>query len=1143
MLRFRSADDIATLKGRRSHHPCAFTSPADVPGCRLAFLRAHLVRLCRLGTFALIALTLLGVLSPAQAQRGQRRAQGDARAAGLPAQLAGIGLRSIGPAVTSGRVIAFAVDPTDSTHYFVAAASGGVWKTVNNGTTWTPVFDSQGSYSIGSIAIDPKSPNVVWVGTGELNAQRSVGYGDGVYRTEDGGKNWKNVGLKGSEHIGRIVIDPRDSNTVYVAAQGPLWNPGGERGLYKTTDAGASWKRILKVSDDTGITDVVVDPGNPSLLYAAAWQRRRHVFTYIGGGPESGIYRSSDAGATWTKAQSGLPSGDLGRIGLALSAAEPHYLYATVEATEGSGGIYRSSDFAASWEKRGPFVAQGMYYGQIIVDPKDPDRVYIPNVILMVSDDGGKTTRPLGERNKHVDNHTIWIDPVNTRHCLVGCDGGVYETFDHGESWLFKSNLPIAQFYRVATDNALPYYNVYGGTQDNNSLGGPSRTRSTSGIANDDWFVTLGGDGFHQQVDPTDPNIVYSVLQNGEASRLDRRTGETVGITPMERRGEPALRWNWDTPLLISPHSHTRLYIAANRLYRSDDRGNSWAPISPDLTRQIDRNALSIMGRVWRVDAIAKGQSTSFYGNIVALDESPRHEGTLWVGTDDGLIQMTEDGGKTWRKIETVPGVPDGTYVSCLTASEQAPDTVFAAFDRHKFGDFVPYLVKSVDAGKTWTSIVGDLPKNGPIHVIKQDSAAPNLLFVGTEFGAYFTLDGGATWKKLGGLPTIPVFDIAIQKRETDLVLATFGRGFYVLDDYSPLRTAAASPDQAARDALLFPVRDGLATIPYSRLGGGKGAQGDTYFTAPNPPTGVEITYYVKEAPKTRKQIRLESDTEAEKRKEAPAYPTAEQLRQEALEEPPALLLTVSDATGQVVRRLSEPAVSGVHRASWDLRGAGLFPTPPPSEEDRPRRGRNGGFSVVPGEYRVSLAKRVNGLVTELAGPVSFTVRAEGDAQRTPTERRSLEAMRHKVARLQTAVQGASEILDSLLARSVLIKRAVDEAPRATTKLRARTTGLEERLREVELELRGNPQAGERTLPEPPSVVERVQRVTSSMLGSSSMPTKTMQDAYADAAAEFTTALARLRTIAKEEMPSLERALDAAGVAYTPGRFPEWRDE
>lgn len=1055
--------------------------------------------------------------------------------------LSGLGLRSIGPAVTSGRVVAFAVNPNDSTEYYVAAASGGVWKTRNNGTTWQAVFESQPSYSIGAITIDPKNPNVVWVGTGELNAQRSVGYGDGVYRSEDGGRSWKNVGLRTSEHIARIVIDPRDSNTVYVAAQGPLWSAGGERGLYKTTDGGVTWKRILHVSEDTGITDVVIDPRTPTILYAASWQRRRHVFTYIGGGPESAIYKSSDFGATWTKAQSGLPGGDLGRIGLAVSPVAPHYLYATVEAGESGSGTYRSSDYGATWDKRGSFVAQGMYYGQIVPDPKDPERIYLPNVILMVSDDGGRTVRPLGENNKHVDNHTIWIDPANTRHCLVGCDGGVYETFDHGESWLFKSNLSIAQFYRVTTDNAQPFYNIYGGTQDNNSLGGPSRTKSSTGITNDDWYVTLGGDGFHQQVDPTDPNIVYSVLQYGVASRLDRRTGEAVGIMPKERKGEPALRWNWDAPLHISPHAPSRLYMAANRVFRSDDRGNSWKPISPDLTRQVDRNLLTIMGRVWKVDAISKGQSTSFYGNIVSLDESPKREGVLWVGTDDGLIQVTEDGGKSWTKIEHFAGVPDGTYVSYLTASEHDAGTVFAAFDRHKYGDYAPYLLRSADYGKTWTSIAGDLPKNGTVLTIRQDSVAPNLLFAGTEFGAYFTLDGGKSWRKFGGLPTIPVRDIAIQKRENDLVLATFGRGFYVMDDYSPLRAAAMSADIATREALLFPVRNALSFAAYSRLGEGKGSQGDTYFTAPNPPDGAVITYYIKESFKTLKQRRLDAEQEAEKQKKTPHYPTAAELLAESREDIPALELTISDSMKQVVRRLSEPITAGVHRATWDLHGPGLFGVA--AGERRGRRRGESGFLVMPGEYSVTLSKRVNGVATPLAGPVTFTLRADGDQRIKPTEAKALAALRTRTARLQTAVQGASETLSSLLTRAAAIRAAVEEQPNAPERLRAQASAIEKRLQAIETELNGNPNAGERTLPEPPSVIAKVQEVTFTLLGGSGMPTQTTQDVLKDASEEFTAILARLRPIYQSEMPALERALNAAGVPHTPGRFPDWKGE
>src|SRR6185436_16150527 len=437
----------------------------------------------------------------------------------------GLRLRSIGPAFTSARVSAFAVDPTNPSRYYVAAASGGVWKTINSGITWTPIFDSQSSYSIGAITLDPKNPLIVWVGTGENNSQRSVSYGDGVYRSDDGGLTWRNVGLKTSEHIGRIAIDPKDSNIVYVAAQGPLWGPGGDRGLYKTTDGGKTWKQLLKISEHTGVTDVVIDPNNPETIYAASYQRRRHSWTLINGGPESAIHKSTDGGATWTRLRAGLPTIDMGRIGLAISPVDTNVVYATIESTDRRGGIFRSSDRGGSWERRNEFDTTAMYYGKIFADPKDVDRIYVMNVFVTVSDDGGRTLRRLGERSKHVDNHVIWIDPANTDHYLVGCDGGIYESYDRGAFWHFKSNLPIAQFYDITTDNALPFYNVYGGTQDNYSFGGPSRTRSASGIVNADWIVTQGGDGFRSQVDPEDPNTIYAESQTGGMVRFDKRTG------------------------------------------------------------------------------------------------------------------------------------------------------------------------------------------------------------------------------------------------------------------------------------------------------------------------------------------------------------------------------------------------------------------------------------------------------------------------------------------------------------------------------------------------------------------------------------------------------------------------------------------
>ena len=706
----------------------------------------------------------------------------------------------------SGRVIGFAVDRRDASHFFVAEASGGVWKTENDGTTWTAVFDHEGSYSIGAIAIETRNPDVLWVGTGEGDGQRSVGYGDGVYRSEDGGRTWKNTGLKSSQHIGRIVIDPRHSDTVYVAAEGSLWGAGGDRGLFKTADGGKTWKNILKISPNTGVADVALDPANPQLVFAAAYERRRHFYSFIDGGPESALYRSADGGKSWSKLTVGLPSVDLGRIGVSVSPVNPAVVYAVIEAAEGKSGVFRSTDYGVTWEKRNPLDPEGMYYGQIVADPHNVNRVYVLDVHPWVSNDGGRTFLPLPDKHKHSDNHALWIDPRHPDHYLAGCDGGVYESWDAGEHWQFKRNLPTAQFYDVAVDQTWPFFNVYGGTQDNNSVGGPAVTQSISGITDADWFITAGGDGFHSQVDPVDPNIVYAESQYGGLQRFNRRTGDAIGIQPQIGAGAKPLRWDWDSPVLISPFDHRRLYFAANRLYESDDRGNSWRAISGDLSRGIDPLSLPLLGRTWGPDAVTLDVSTSFYGTSTALAESSRQQGLIYVGTNDCQVQITPDDGQSWRKDTRFPGVPGGCSVSRLAASPNDAETVYAAFVNYKNNDFKPYLLKSSDAGQTWISIAGDLPANGPVWAIAEDPVNPRLLFAGTEFGLYFSIDGGSHWVQLkGNLPTVAVRDLVIQKPSDDLVAATFGRGFYVLDDIGPLRALTLAQSAAAGRAVSGP--------------------------------------------------------------------------------------------------------------------------------------------------------------------------------------------------------------------------------------------------------------------------------------------------------------------------------------------------
>lgn len=1054
------------------------------------------------------------------------------------ATFAGLKLRSIGPALMSGRVVDLAVDPARPARYFVAVASGGVWKTENAGTIYEPVFDAESSYSVGCVTLDPNNPHVVWVGTGENNAQRSVSWGDGVYKSLDGGKSWKNMGLKKSEHIGMIRVDPRNSLVVYVAAQGPLWGPGGDRGLYKTADGGATWERVLYISENTGVSEVHLDPRNADVLYAAAYQRRRHVWTLINGGPESAIYKSTDAGKSWRKVTQGLPKVDLGRIGLAVSPANPDVIYAIVEAMHDKGGIFRSRDRGESWERRGGYLSSsGQYYSELVADPKNVDRVYSLDTYLMVSEDGGKTWVRAGEQAKHVDNHALWIDPEDTDHLLVGCDGGLYESFDRAKTWQFKPNLPVTQFYRVAVGNDAPFYTVCGGTQDNNSQCGPARTTSRHGIVNGDWFITQGGDGFVSAIDPENPNIIYSEAQHGWIVRYDRASGERVFVQPQEAPGADPLRWNWDSPFLISPHDPKRLYFAAQRLFRSDDRGDSWVPVSGDLTRQIDRNRLKVMDRVWPADAVAKNASTSFYGNIVALDESPLLAGLLYVGTDDGLIQVSDNGGQTWRKIDRFPGVPELTYVSSVLASRHDANTVYATFDNHKRADFTPYVLKSTDRGRTWSSLTGNLKEPEVCYDLVEDHVDPRLLFLGTEFGLHVSPDGGATWIKLKGMPTISVRDIAVQRQENDLVLATFGRGFYIFDDYTPLRgiTRAA----LEKEALLFRVKDALAYIEAGRFGWGRKASlGETFYTADNPPFGATFTYYLKDGLKTKTELRHEREEEALKKKLDPPYPTLEELRAEETEEKPQIILTVRDAHGRVVRHLSGPTGKGFHRVAWNLR----FPaaTPPTAErrrdEDDEEDNAGGGPLVVPGTYTVTLAKRVDSVTVPLAGPVSFNVTPLNVATLPAEDRAALLAFQKEVASLQRLVLGAVEASRETEKRLDAILKALAETPAAAPELTDHAVQLRQRLETLNLTLRGDRVGDRRNYPTPPSISSRVQSVVSAFWSNTSAPTATARESLRIASEQFATVHAELKRLVEADLKALEKAMDEAGAPWTPGR-------
>lgn len=1131
----------STSSRRRTARPSSPTRPAlrsRTPPAAVGTAPALVVAIAVAAGSALLA-------GPG-ALRAQEAEADTADARGLTSStLSGLRWRDIGPATTSGRVSDIAVDPIDPSTWYVAASSGGVWKTTNGGATWRPIFDGEGSYSIGALAIDPNNHLVVWVGTGENNGQRSVGYGDGVYKSVDGGRSWENVGLESSEHIGMIRIDPRDSDVVFVAAQGPLWNAGGDRGLYRTTDGGETWERVLEIDEHTGVNEVHFDPRNPDVLYASAWQRRRHQWTMIDGGPGSGIWKSTDGGETWKEIDRGLPSGDRGRIGLAVSPIDPDVLYAIVEASGNDGGTFRSDDMGEHWERTSRYQSSApMYYHEIFADPHRFDWIYSLDTFLQISKDGGETWERLPTEEVHVDFHALVFDPEDPDHLIAGNDGGVYETFDFGGAWDFVENLPITQFYKVALSTDEPFYYVYGGTQDNNTIGGPSRTTTGEGIRNGDWFVTMGGDGFDPAVDPENPDIIYSQLQYGTLVRYDRRSGERIDIQPQPEPDGPPLRWNWDAGLLISPHDNERVYFGAQILFQSDDRGESWRAISGDLSRNLDRNQLEVMGRVWSVDAVGKNRSTSPYGSIVVIAESPLVEGLLYAGTDDGLIQVSEDGGGSWRRIESFPGVPDTSYVADLEASLHDPNTVLAVLQNFKRGDFRPYVLRSTDRGRTWTSIAGDLPERGSAYTIAQDHEEPGLLFVGTEFGVYASVDGGASWLELSsGMPTIATRDLEIQRRENDLVAATFGRGFRILDDYTPLRELARDREAiVASDGHIFDAPTGVMFVETS---GQPGSQGATFYAADNPPFGVTFTYYVGETLRTLEAERQRRERERAREGEDTPYPAWDSLKAEDREERPAVWLEIRDVDGNVVNRVDGSTSRGVHRATWNFRYPGYRPITGGGGGGGFFGGGGGGSglgpAVVPGEYTVSLYRRVRDETTEIVPPVPFRIEPIGQHAIPPRDRAEVLAFQRQTGELQRAVMGSDRAVADALERVGLIKRAIEETPGADPALRDEARRLELRLTDLREALNGDPTRARRAEPAMPGIIDRVNQVVFGHWRVTHGPTDTHRHQHEIAARQFAGVYDDLRRAVETDLPALDARLEEAGAPWTPGRgVPRW---
>jgi photosystem II stability/assembly factor-like uncharacterized protein len=1050
---------------------------------------------------------------------------------------AGLSWRNIGPAFMSGRIADIDWDPTDPSVWYVAVGSGGVWKTVNAGVTWTPMFDGQTAYSVGNVTVDPSNPHTVWVGTGEDVGGRHVGFGDGIYRSDDGGKTWTNKGLTESQHISAIIVHPQDSDTVWAAVQGPLWSPGGERGLYMTRDGGETWEKTLGGGEWTGVTDLVIDPRDPDVLYAATWQHHRTVAGYMGGGPESGVHRSLDGGRSWEKLSTGLPTGNLGKIGLAVSPQNPDVVYAAIELNRKKGGVWRSTDRGASWDKGADAVGGGTgphYYQELFASPHEFDRLYLVGPRVQTSDDGGKTFVTMSEDTQHSDIHAIVFDPTDPNYIMMGSDGGLYESFDLGESWRYMPNLPTTQYYKLAVDDAEPFYNIYGGTQDNNTHGGPSRTDNDHGIRNSDWRVVLNADGHQPATVPGNPDILYAEWQQGNVYRIDLTTDEKVYIKPQPAPGDPPERHNWDSPILVSAHDSKRIYFGTQRVWRSDSQGDDWTAISGDLTRDEDRMTMEFMGTTWSWDAPWDLDAMSNYNTVTSLAESPLNEDLLYAGTDDGLVQVTEDGGDNWRRVEvgSMPGVPDTAFINDIRADLHDADTVYVALDNHKYGDFKPYLLVSRDRGRSWESLAAELPDRHLVWRLVQDHVDPKLMFIGTEFGVFMTRDAGSSWDKLdGGMPTIPIRDIQIQRRENDVVAASFGRGFFVLDDYSALRQM--DDDTLSAEAALFEPRDALWYFERSPLGGGKrGSQGDQLYVAENPAYGAVLTYHLAEGFSTLEAQRQKAEKERLDDDKPVKFPGWDAVEAERREAPPALKLVIRDGEGAVIRRIDAPADKGFHRVAWNL-------THPYYGSVEAALDWNGnprsGFKVLPGSYSAELALIKDGNSRVLAGPVSFDVKrlyepaiAGAALEEVDAFWKAYAAFYRQYSATSYALADAAEDVDSM-------QTMLANAPQAPGALDKALHDLRQELHGLEQSLSGDKSRDSIGDYDVHRVNDYLSHVSRGVSASSYGPTPAHRRSLEYAQQLFAPIRDRLSAILSEEIPTLQSQLLEMGAPPGPG--------
>ncbi len=1052
--------------------------------------------------------------------------------------IATLKFREIGPAVMGGRVDDFAVVESDPSIVYAGLAAGGLWKTVNGGTTWTPIFDNEEVPTIGDVTVAPSDPDIVWVGTGEANNRQSSSWGNGIYKSTDAGRTWEHMGLRETQHIGRIVIHPRDSNVVYAAALGRLWGPNKERGLYKTSDGGATWKHVLAINEDTGVVDVAMDPESPDTLYAAAYQRRRTVFGFTGSGPDGGIYKTTDGGATWKKLVKGLPwdpepprpraagggappeilaamgitppeppaapraaaapdqRQEIGRIGVNVYRGNPSIVYAVVE--HASGGVFRSEDKGETWQKMSDVNPRPMYYSKIHVDPNNDQRVWVLGTNVHYSEDGGRTFVTDLVQRIHVDFHAFWINPANSNHMIAGSDGGIHWSYDRGRTWDFVNNIAIGQFYEIGLDNQRPY-RICGGLQDNDTWCGPSSSMNPRGIANSDWFAIGGGDGFYAQLAPDDPDIVYAESQDGNVLRRNLRTGESRSIRPQPGEGEPAYRFQWNSPIVVSAHDPKTIYYGGNFIFKSVDRGDGWARISPDLTTGADRNTLPIMGRVPDRQTRSRHDGVANWPAITTLSESPRSPDILWAGTDDGCLQVTRDGGKTWKNVfDKVTGVPKGTYVSRVVASRHADGTAYATFDGHRSDDFGIYVYVTTDFGETWKRITdGITANNGIVNVIREHPKNANLLFAGTEYGAFVSFTRGASWFRLKlNLPTVPVDDIQIHPRENDLVFGTHGRSIWILDDITPL----AELDQSVLASSLhaFSARPAIQWRPWANTG----STGHKQFFGANAPNGALIHYYLKA--KTDQPVTI----------------------------------TISDASGRTVRTLTGANGAGINRVVWDTRSDPPVP-PAPGGAGGPGGGGFGmmgasmGPRVEPGTYTVKIAAA--GAEASTSVEVQEDPRVTMTAADRAARRAALDALLPKLEPMVTAQrtiqqmrQALSSAIDGWKRPGAGVPENVQKAGEALLK---KIDDLYPNFGTPPSEARGLGDAGPPLVVRPTPYSQRLTQLYSAIANMSAAPTAWQREQVTLLTAKADELVPQVRALS-DDLAALNKLMNAAGVPH-----------